>query len=75
MHFPHFSITQSIGENPFKIEINDGSGRIRAWIQTLDRNDGSYIVRFKLYTSPTDLKISLLYQGNSVGSSPFIIKG
>ena len=65
-----------MGENPFQIFITHGEeGRTRVHIQQLDRHDGSYIVRYKLYQALNDVKIAVTYRGVHVGSSPYIMKG
>lgn len=51
------------------------SGRVRAWIQKLDRLDGSFIVRYRLFASYPDLTIHITYKGESVGSSPYRLHG
>jgi len=41
----------------------------------LDRHDGSYIVRFKLYESYKDIIISVLHNEKHVAKSPYFLKG
>jgi Filamin/ABP280 repeat len=72
-----FSFTDSVGPNAFSVSITksaDQSG-VRAWIQVLDRQDGSYIVRYKLVESPKDLSLSIFYNNQQVANSPYFLKG
>ncbi|CAH1992429.1 unnamed protein product [Acanthoscelides obtectus] len=46
----------------------------RSWINILNRKDGFYIVRYKIYVMCIDVKISVYYKGEHVGSSPYISK-
>uniref|UniRef100_A0A8C4NH19 Protein O-glucosyltransferase 2 n=1 Tax=Eptatretus burgeri TaxID=7764 RepID=A0A8C4NH19_EPTBU len=66
----------SPGENVFSVSISpiDGS-RSRIWVQVLDRHDGSFLVRYKMYGSYEDLRISITYKEKHVSKSPFILKG
>ncbi|CAH1778700.1 unnamed protein product [Owenia fusiformis] len=70
------NMTESIGEKPFKVEMSVASGDyVRIWTQVLDRHDGSYIVRFKMWKSLAYLTITITYNGQHVGESPFYLKG
>ncbi|XP_050399295.1 protein O-glucosyltransferase 2 [Patella vulgata] len=70
------NITQSLGEKAFDVTLDQPNGnRVRAWRQVLDRNDGSYIIRFRMYESHSDLSINVLYNGNHIGDSPYKLKG
>lgn len=56
------------------IEGQTNAGRIcRTWTNILDRKDGSYIVRYKLYESCKNLVINVKYKNEHVGDSPYII--
>lgn len=75
--FMFFSITSSIGEDAFSISVIDLSTNqpARAYIQLVDRNDGSYIVRFRLFYSYDGLKVLVSHKYQRVAQSPYIIKG
>lgn len=47
----------------------------RIWVNTLNRKDGLYIVRYKLYETCYDMEISVAYKGAHAGGSPYKIKG
>lgn len=47
----------------------------RIWIQILDRNDGSFLVRYRMYASYTDLHIQILLKDKLVAKSPYVLKG
>ena len=70
------SITESIGEDAFNLKCyqSDGS-RARVQIQQLDRLDGTYIIRFKMFQSYTDMKFEVMYDGKHVAGSPYTLKG
>ena len=44
-------------------------------MQTFDRNDRSYIIRFKMFMSTKDMDIKITYKGKNVGDSPYSLKG
>ncbi len=41
----------------------------------LDRNDGSFLVRYRMYASYTDLHVQILLKDKLVGKSPYVLKG
>lgn len=45
----------------------------RIWTNVLNRKNGSYIVRYKLYETCSNIKISIKYRGNHLAKSPYII--
>ena len=45
------------------------------WVQVLDRGDGSYIVRYKLFSSLRNFEISITYKGKHVQNSPYQFPG
>lgn len=50
------------------------SGRVcRTWANVLDRKDGSYIVRYKLYETCKNLAINVKYNDQHVAASPYLI--
>lgn len=69
------NLTESPGDDAFDVKVMSSSGRVRAWVQKLDRLDGSFIVRYRLFASYPDLTIHITYKGESVGSSPYRLHG
>lgn len=47
----------------------------RIWVQVLDRQDGSFLVRYRMYATYTDIHIHILLKSEHVARSPFILKG
>ncbi|XP_046990753.1 protein O-glucosyltransferase 2-like [Schistocerca americana] len=68
---------QSSQGDVFSVDITGDSEfkYCRVWVNILDRKDGSYIVRYKLYHTCLNLKISVKYKGRNVASSPYTFKG
>lgn len=61
-----------------KVDINGKNiyqRNCRVWTNILDRKDGSFIVRYKLYETCYDMEISVKYEGNDVEGSPILIEG
>ena len=77
MYICLLSLTDSVGEKAFEVTsvLADTGARARVWLQVLDRHDGSYIVRFKLYESYKDIIISVLHNEKHVAKSPYFLKG
>ena len=48
---------------------------MRVWPDLLDRNDGSYIARFRLMETYRDLTISVKFKNEHVADSPYLVKG
>ncbi|EDO47272.1 predicted protein [Nematostella vectensis] len=69
------NLTESPGENTFGIKITTSEGRARVWVQVLDRHDGSFIVRYRLFASYNDLTIEVLKGEKQVAQSPYKFKG
>lgn len=68
--------TSSPGKDTFTFGISSSSSsRVRAWREVLDRSDGSFLVRFRLYDSHEDLYIEVKHNGQPVAKSPYRIKG
>lgn len=71
-----FSFTTSPGEKTFEVKITSPTDPYaRIWIQVLDRNDGSFLVRYRMYASYTDLHVQILLKDKLVGKSPYVLKG
>lgn len=77
MVFFYFSYDTEISEKiNVKITGKTSTNReCRIWVNTLDRKDGSYIVRYKVYESCLSIVINVRYDGNHVAQSPYKIKG
>ncbi|RVE48818.1 hypothetical protein evm_006592 [Chilo suppressalis] len=64
--------------NDFAVEIEGTSikkSHCRIWVNKLDRKDGTFIVRYKVYDTCLDLNISLYYKSKHISGSPFNFKG
>lgn len=62
----------------FNVDINGKSekgNKCRVWINKLDRKDGSFIVRYKIYETCYDFSINLYYNNKPIKGSPFTFKG
>lgn len=72
----HHRFTYSPGEKVFQIKISAPDEQFtRVGVQILDRKDGSFIVRYRMYASYTNLKIEVKFQGQHVAKSPYILTG
>ncbi|XP_028447389.1 protein O-glucosyltransferase 2 [Perca flavescens] len=70
------NLTTSPGENTFEVKmVSPVEQFTRIWIQVLDRKDGSFLVRYRMYATYTDLHIHILLKNKPVAKSPFILKG
>ncbi|KAG1945979.1 protein O-glucosyltransferase 2 isoform X2 [Pimephales promelas] len=70
------NFTTSPGEKTFEVKITSPTDPYaRIWIQILDRNDGSFLVRYRMYASYTDLHIQILLKDKLVGKSPYVLRG
>ncbi|KAF3842938.1 hypothetical protein F7725_001787 [Dissostichus mawsoni] len=70
------NLTTSPGEKTFEVKIESPAEQFtRIWIQVLDRHDGSFLVRYRMYATYTDLHINVLLKNKHVAKSPFILKG
>ncbi|KAL2080797.1 hypothetical protein ACEWY4_022650 [Coilia grayii] len=68
--------TSSPGEKTFEVKIWSPTEPFsRIWVQVLDRNDGSFVVRYRMYASYTDLHVQVLLQDKNVAQSPYVLKG
>lgn len=78
LHTPSVScsFTKSPGEKTFEVKIDSPVEQFtRIWIQVLDRQDGSFLVRYRMYATYTDLHIHVLLKNKHVAKSPFILRG
>jgi hypothetical protein len=73
----YFSRLKDSPDDVFEVQITGDSSykNCRVWINILNRNDGSFIVRYKTYHTCYNFKIHVTYKGVHVASSPYIIKG
>lgn len=70
------SLTTSPGEKTFEVKIVSPAEQMtRIWIQVLDRKDGSFLVRYRMYATYTDVHIHILLKSKHVAKSPFVLKG
>ncbi|XP_063069678.1 protein O-glucosyltransferase 2 [Engraulis encrasicolus] len=70
------NLTSSPGEKTFEVKIWSPTEPFsRVWVQVLDRSDGSFVVRYRMYASYTDLHIQVLMQDQNVAQSPYVLKG
>lgn len=71
------NITSSLGADAFELTIANADTKLatRTWAQILDRNDGSYIVRYKMIEGYRNIIISVQHNGQHVSKSPYYIKG
>ncbi|CAH0558215.1 unnamed protein product [Brassicogethes aeneus] len=46
----------------------------RIWVNNLDRKDGSYIIRYKMYEPCINMNIIIKYKDKHVSESPYLIK-
>lgn len=70
------NVTHSVGDKAFELTVTRSDGlRARVFVQTLDANDGSYIGRFRLYDSYSDLTVNIKYMDQHVAGSPYKLKG
>ncbi|PSN36213.1 KDEL motif-containing protein 1 [Blattella germanica] len=62
-------LTESPGDI-FKVEITGDSiyNTCRVWINILDKKDGSFIVRYKMYHTCHNVKIHITYEGVHIAS-------
>ncbi|XP_042666365.1 protein O-glucosyltransferase 2 [Centrocercus urophasianus] len=68
--------TSSPGENAFQVKITAPDEQFtRVGVQVLDRKDGSFIVRYRMYASYKSLKIEIKTKDKHVAKSPYILKG
>lgn len=64
----------------FKVKVfgkspNGHGGSRPAWVQIMDRKDGSFIVRYKLYSTLQDMEIHVMHNDDHVSGSPFKTQG
>uniref|UniRef100_A0A8B9J850 Protein O-glucosyltransferase 3 n=1 Tax=Astyanax mexicanus TaxID=7994 RepID=A0A8B9J850_ASTMX len=72
-------ISSSPGKDSFRVKITSLSQKEHVRIHVpppLDRGDGSFLVRFRMYSSSlSGLKVEVFYKDKPVAQSPYSIKG
>lgn len=58
-----------------KVKITQLGKPTHVWSQILNRKDGSYVVRFKLFQPVDGFKINVTYNDVPVANSPYVVKG
>lgn len=72
----HHRFTSSPGEKVFQVKISAPDEQFtRVGVQVLDRKDGSFIVRYRMYASYRSLKIEVKHLGQHVAKSPYVLRG
>lgn len=70
------NLTRSPGEKTFEVKmVSPAEQFTRIWVQVLDRGDGSFLVRYRMYASYTHLHVHVLLNEQHVHKSPFVLKG
>lgn len=70
------NFTSSPGESTFQVKIvAPGEDFSRIWVQVLDRKDGSFVVRYRMYASYPNLQIDVQLQDKHVAKSPYTLTG
>lgn len=70
------NLTTSPGEKTFEVNIVSPVEQFtRIWVQVLDRQDGSFIVRYRMYATYTNLHIHIMHKDKHVAKSPYTLKG
>lgn len=72
-----FRYTADFGKS-VAVEITSHSTKgslCRIWVNTLDRKDGTFIVRYKIYETCVDLSISIYYKSKHIHKSPLKFTG
>ncbi|XP_063617496.1 protein O-glucosyltransferase 2-like isoform X1 [Cydia splendana] len=64
--------------NDLAVEINGSSMKhrdCRVWVNKLDRKDGTFIIRYKVYETCQDMSISVYYKSKHITGSPYHYAG
>ncbi|OWR50618.1 hypothetical protein KGM_211132 [Danaus plexippus plexippus] len=75
--FNESSYDKDLSRN-FAVDISGKSFKkdhCRIWVNTLDRKDGTFIVRYKIYETCTQLTIGIYYKNKHIQNSPIQIEG
>ncbi|GFR82613.1 KDEL motif-containing protein 1 [Elysia marginata] len=70
------NVTTSVGNKVVSAFASPANGdHARIWTEVLDRHDGSFIVRFRPFSTTSDLKLSVTLRGQHLAESPYTIRG
>lgn len=70
------NFTTSPGEKAFEVNIVSPTEQFtRIWVQVLDRHDGSFLVRYRMYATYSDLHIHILHKNKPVANAPYVLNG
>lgn len=70
------SFTFSPTKDVFQIRITaPGEQYTRVGVQLLDRRDGSFLVRYRMYASYKSLQIEVTFSSKHVADSPYFLEG
>lgn len=61
----------SVPDDTFFVEVVGVNDRCRIWTQVLNRHDGSFLVRYRLYNTCRNLRIRVMHEGTDVTNSPY----
>lgn len=78
MFFLNRSITRSPGSKIVSAEIKgetEHGNSCHVWTQVLDCNDGSFIVRYKLYDTCLNFRIDVRVKNIPISLKPSVFKG
>ncbi|GAB1609416.1 protein O-glucosyltransferase 2-like [Argonauta hians] len=69
------NFTESVGAKAFTVSLSVTGTNVWYSRDILDRKDGSYIVRYRLYRSYNNIEIHIKYKGRHVSASPYLLQG
>ncbi|ESN94970.1 hypothetical protein HELRODRAFT_114917 [Helobdella robusta] len=70
------NITSSLGPDVIKLSMESKHySHLRISMQVLDRHDGVYIIRYKLFQTYKDLKLKLTFRDQPISTFPHLLKG
>ena len=67
----------NVTKEDLSVELKGKSehGPCRVWTQLLDRHDGSFIVRYKMFQYCDEMEIHITSRGKHIAESPYICEG
>lgn len=67
----------SLSQTDLQVELKGSSehGHCRIWTQILDRHDGSFVVRYKMFQYCDKMEIHVTVKGEHLAQSPYLIPG
>ena len=73
----NMNVRCNVSQTELHVELKGVSeyGPCRVWTQVLDRHDGSFIVRYKMFQNCDDLEIHVTWKDHHLAESPYIYKG